>query len=96
MQSLQVTITATGVPQPLTPIQLKGIANGIYFQQLFLQNNGSNNMRIGDSSVSTTKGILLYPGGSQTGAMAIEYSGTLNDWYVVGTAGDVLDIMVIQ
>lgn len=91
---LQVTITSTNVPQPITPVQRAGIANGISFQNLTFQNNGSHDMRIGDSSVSSTKGIKLSTGGALTNLIAIQYAGTLNDWWVNGTAADVLDILV--
>jgi hypothetical protein len=52
-------------------------------------------MRLGDLSVSSTRGILLYPTGSATVAPQVQYSGDLSEFYVNGTAGDVLDIMVL-
>ena len=92
---LQYTIQATGVTEPITPTQRDGIANGIYFQNATLQNNGTHDMRVGnDSTVSATKGLKLTATGSFTDILPINYAGTLNDWYVNGTANDVLDILV--
>ena len=93
---LQYTIQSTNTAEPITPTQRGGILNGISFQNVTFQNNGSNVMRLGDSSVTSTKGIKLSPAGSFTNALSLEYSGTLNDWYVNGTANDILDILVIQ
>lgn len=93
---LQVTITTTNTPQLITPAQAEnGLGNGIYFQSVIFQNNGVADMRIGDSSVSSTKGIKLTAGGSLTSSLPLAYSGNLNEWWVNGTSGDKLDILVI-
>lgn len=95
MHLIQCTITTTNTPQPIIPPAV--VPDRILpFQQLITQNNGSNNMRIGDNSVSSTKGIILYPTGSNSVAPALQYSGDLSEFYVNGTAGDTLDIMILD
>jgi hypothetical protein len=101
---LQVTIAATGVPQqiskslPANNQQGNAVFNNesIFFQQITFQNNGSNPMRLGDRSVSATRGIILGPSGSNTSTVPINYSTYLSDWWLEGTAGDVCDILYIK
>jgi hypothetical protein len=97
MHLLQVTLAA-GVATPLgSPFE--GIANGTFFQQIIIQNNTAASVRIGDATVSSTKGILLSsgtPGGSLTGSMEVEYSGNLNDWYAYSDTAVTLDILYIE
>ena len=95
MHLLQVTIASTNKPQPIIPAAVVP-GRVMPFQQLITQNNGSNEMRIGDSSVSSTRGIVLWPSGSNTVSLALQYSGDLTEFYVNGTAGDILDIMVLD
>lgn len=96
MYLLQVTISATNVPQPIIPLAVVP-GRSQYFANGFFQNNGSNNMRIGDSTVSSTKGILIGPGGgSQTIAQALNYTADMIEFWVNGTKGDKLDIMVLD
>lgn len=95
MYLIQLTITATNTPQRVIPAAV--VPDRIApFQQFVPQNNGSNDMRIGDSTVSSTRGIRLSPGGSLSAAPALSYSGDLNEFWVNGTAGDVLDIMILS
>lgn len=54
-----IQITTTGAKQQVT-------SNQIYTPFVTFQNNGTNNIRIGDNSVSATKGILIFPTGSYT------------------------------
>lgn len=94
MYLVQVTIATTNTPQPVLPAAV--VPDRVTpFQQFIPQNNGSHNMRLGDLSVSSTRGILLYPTGSATVAPQVQYSGDLSEFYVNGIAGDVLDIMVL-
>ena len=94
MHLLQVTIAASDTAQPIIPANPNGTPNSIYFQFALFQNNGtSGTMRLGDSSVSTTKGIVIQKTGSLESSLPLQYAGTLNEWYVVGTQGDVLDIL---
>jgi hypothetical protein len=95
MHLLQVTITTTAVSQPiLSPAVVPGRITP--FQQFIPQNNGSNNMRIGDAGVSATRGIIIGPSGSANVAPQLSYSGDLSEFYVNGTAGDVLDILILD
>ena len=66
MRLIQVTIAVTGTRQQISP-NLNGVnqSNQVYASLLIIQNNGANNMRIGDNTVSSTKGIVLYPSGDQ-------------------------------
>ena len=70
----------------------------IYVQVLQVQNNGASttNMRLGDRSVSATRGILLFPSSSDNIGAFINYGSYLNDWWVFGTAGDVVDYLFVQ
>ena len=63
------------------------------FQWATFQNNGSNNMRIGDVNTSSTKGILLSAGGSITFGPAQHEGQNLNEWFVYIVSGDKCDIM---
>lgn len=78
---------ASGIPSTVSPNQS--------LQCLQVQNNGNNNMRFGDGSVSQTKGIILYPSGSSNLALAIAATSMISDWWVWGTPGDVLDFIFI-
>ena len=95
MRLIQCVIAVSNVKQPIISAAL--VPDRILpFQQFIPQNNGSNNMRMGDVTVSTTKGIILSPTGSLSVAPALQYSGDLSEFYVVGTSGDVLDIMILD
>ena len=104
----QVTIPASGKVQLSTALQVPTGGPGnlvgmppignIYFQQLQVQNNGTsgNNLRLGDWSVSATRGIIVFPTGSDNLGAFINYGSYLSDWWVFGTAGDVIDFLYIQ
>ena len=95
MRLIQVTIAVTGTRQQISP-NLNGVnqSNQVYASLLIIQNNGTNNMRIGDNTVSSTKGIVLYPSGGSVTANPFIVRGTmLAQWYIEGTAGDVCDIL---
>lgn len=87
--SLQVTIGA-GARTQIS-------AHGINFKQLIIQANGSNIVRCGDSTIvagayGTGKGLLIYPtGNANVGPVPIQ-GGILSNWYVAGTAADVVDV----
>lgn len=98
MYLLQVTLLATA-----TPIIPKAVvpANSRTFSVFVVQNNTSGAVRVGDTSVSATRGILLDPppsagkaGGSQNLVPALEFTGDLTEFYLFGTAAQVVDIMV--
>ncbi len=97
MQIFQVTLL-DGVPTPLWPgtVQPSPMASP-YFQQLLIQNNSAAVIRIGDSTVSATRGISIASGGGlfDFGSF-VDYATELNEWFVFGTSGDVVDIMFQQ
>jgi hypothetical protein len=64
-------------------------------RQVIIQNNSAHVMKLGDSTVSATKGIamLLGPGGGSFNSGAVTtYNSYLSDFWVFGTAADVVDI----
>lgn len=68
----------------------------IMCRQIIIQNNAAHTMRIGDSSVSATKGIFLAlgpGGGSFNSGVVTIYNSYLSDFYAFGTAADVVDIL---
>lgn len=96
MYLLQVTLLATA-----TPIIPKAVvpANSKSFSVFVIQNNAAHTVRVGDSSVSATRGIVLLAGpggGSQTITPALQYSGDLTEFYLFGTAADVIDVMILD
>lgn len=76
------------------------ITTNTFCRQIFFENNATHSMRIGDSTTTSSKGIVLAsgsPGGSWT--VTSPYPGQaldLSDWYVAGTASDVLDVACTQ
>ena len=91
MQLLQITATATGTI-PVIP-RTTEIMPTVPFQWVTVQNNGSNNMRFGDASTSSTKGILLPSGGALTFGPAQHEGQNLNEWFIYIVNADVCDIM---
>lgn len=70
--------------------------SGIYCSILIIQNNAAAVVRIGDNTVSATKGIALAsgsPGGSSTVQPIIVRGTHLQDWWLFGTAAQVIDIL---
>lgn len=64
---------------------------------IVFQDNATHVMRIGDTNISSTRGLLL-ASGSPGGSFFVgpDTSGTgkdLGSWYVNGTNGDVIDII---
>jgi len=95
MHVLKITISNTNIAQPVITKAIVPAASAT-FSIFVMQDNGSNNMWIGDSAVTTNNGIQLFPTGSFTATPALQYTGDLNEFYVYGTAGDVLNIMVFD
>lgn len=101
---LQVTIANTGVPQQISKSLPAANRTGpelfdpqnTFAQQIIFQNKGSNNMMLGDTTVSTTRGLVLVPSGAANVGAFINYGTYLSDWWVVGTAGDVLTVLYIK
>jgi hypothetical protein len=95
MHLLQITVGPNA-----TPIIPKAVvpANSAAFSVLYLQNNSGTSVRVGDSTVTASKGILLAsgtPGGSLTITPSLQYSGDLTEFYLFG-AGAIIDIMVFD
>ena len=93
MQTFQVTIGSNGKGQfPTLPLMP---------QYMTVQNNSTDIMRVGDTSVvagayGTGKGILLQSsGGAFTFQLGQDYSTRTSEFWVAGTSGDVLDVIII-
>ena len=94
--NLKVTIASTGVAQNIADSLPASVKPNTYVQQMILQNQGANSMHIGDSTTTSTDGLLLSASGSANAGGFINYGTYLSDWWVVGTAGDVLFVLYIQ
>ncbi len=93
MYVLSVTIAVSNVAQPIIPKAVQPAAQ-FAAQGLIPFNNGSHNMYIGDSFVSPTNGVPLFPSGSLAAFPALTYAVDLSEFYIYGTAGDVLTVMI--
>jgi len=84
-RSIQVTLGtgATQVSSTYAP-----------FNQMLVQNNAAHNVRLGDSTVSSTKGILIYPSGSSATGTVSGQQGDASQFYLAGTNGDVIDVLL--
>lgn len=90
MQILQVTIAAGSAPTEITAIQ------NTWVQQLIIQNNATHDIRVGDDTVTTTKGIVVKAqGGSLNLSPNLDYTVNLSQVYIAGTAGDIIDVLFI-
>lgn len=103
--NLKVTIPASGKARISDFLPTKNGGNSvtkstevgnIYAQNLFFQNQGGNQMWIGDATTTTTNGLLLGISGQANFSAFINYGTYLSDWWVAGTAGDVLFVLYIQ
>jgi len=87
MNIIQVTQTGSAVPLSATPIQCR---------VLIIQNNAAAVARVGDSTVTASKGISLASGGGANSILYIEspvLSINIQQYYTVGTNTQVLDVM---
>ena len=100
MRILQITMTGAAVP-----IVAKGVqpSNSLPFQTLVIQNNGANVVRVGDASVSATKGISVSPtGGSSVTtpwlilSPGLEYTSDAYEFFLFGTSGDKVDVLLLD
>lgn len=92
MINFQVTI-GSGTRTPLIAAGLPPV----YASFLIIQDNAGANVRFGGSTVSSTSGILLAfaatpPGGSSTMQFNFPRGALLNNIYLAGTTGNVIDI----
>lgn len=100
MQTIQVTLLATATPIVAPSATQTSTQARIAFQVLTFQNNSAHVCRVGDASVSATKGIALAAGSTTTQppytiAPHLEYAADLSEFYIFGTAGDVIDVMYL-
>lgn len=89
MKFLQVTIGAAATQFTTSDIPIR---------QIIVQNNATHSMRIGDASVSSTKGALLAsgsPGGSINLGPFYDEPDNLKNFWVSGTQNDLVDIMYV-
>lgn len=94
MYMLKVVIAATATKQPVIPDNAGVQNSNTRFAVIIPQNNGTAIMYLGDASVTTTNALQL-PVSSSVGSMTPWNSpGDLKDFWVIGTANDVLNIMV--
>jgi len=91
MQLIQLAPSSTGTIPAVARTTV--IIPTVPFQWVTFQNNGSNPMRVGDSTASSTKGINLAAGGSLTFGPAQHEGQNLNEWFVYIVSGDKCDIM---
>ncbi len=68
----------------------------VYFQQMIIQNNGANSARIGDVTVSSSRGIELAAAGSVNAGALINYGSYVNDWYAYSDTGTTIDFLYIK
>jgi hypothetical protein len=93
MYLLKVVIAATGVAQPVIPPAVQpGSSHAV--QGWIPQNNGTHTMYLGDAAVTVTNSIQVLATGILPSFPAIAYAMDLNELYVIGTAADILNIMV--
>jgi hypothetical protein len=60
--------------------------------QLIIQDNAAHSIRVGDDPrVSSTFGLLVQPSGSDAAGTFTSGATQLNQWYIAGTTGDVID-----
>ena len=88
MRTIQVTLGAGATPITTNP--------NLYASVLIVQNNAAAVVRLGDSSVSATKGIAMAngsPGGSTTLTFAFPRGAHLSEYFLFGTAAQVIDVL---
>lgn len=89
MRLIQVTLTASA-----TPITTD---TNIYASMLIVQDNAAAGVRLGDNTVSATRGIALsLGGGSSTITLAFPRGAHLSEWYLFGTTSQVIDVLYEQ
>ena len=105
--TMRVIIPASGVVNLSSGLP-SSVQPDILMQSLTIQNNTIHPMRYGLTNlVSVTApaavsggqaglGILLFPSGSGGNVAFFNYTSLLSDWWVAGTAGDVVDVLFIK
>ena len=90
MRIFQVVMTGSAIQ--LAPL-LTQTAGQIYCSVLQIQDNGSNDMRVGDNTVTSSRGQVIGQGGGLYTAPCPPKGTRLADWWIIGTASDVADIL---
>ena len=90
MRIFQVVMTGSAIQ--LAPL-LTQTAGQIYCSVLSIQNNGANVIRVGDNTVTATRGQEIPPTAAIYTAPCPPKGTRLADWWVIGTSGDVLDVL---
>ena len=84
----QITLTSSA-----TPLIAAGSPN-VYASALQVQNNSIHNARVGDNTVTASRGVAIGSVGGGFYTAPCPPKGTLlNQWFVFGTAGDVIDFL---
>ena len=89
----QVTLHNENVEKSNVDLNSSITANNVEVKNAIQNNSATNNMRVGDATTSSTKGILISPTGSLTFGPAQHEGQNLNEWYVYIVSGDKCDIM---
>jgi hypothetical protein len=87
VKTLQVTIPSGGTVQ-ISTLQCS-------IRLIDFQNNAGHTMRVGDSTVTSSIGHLLAATGGGWTLHTDGYFSYLSDWFVVGTAADVVDVTFV-
>ena len=98
MVTYQITIPASGKVRitDTTAGFFVNVPANTMVQTLLIQNNAAHSIRVGDSTVTSTKGVQITASGSSNFGAFMNYNTMLSDWWIDGTAGDVIDILYIQ
>lgn len=93
MQIYKVTIPASGnIPiVPEDPV----VQRNVSFQTLIIGSSTAA-VYVGDSTVSATNGIPIPAGGAPLVIPTALLTQNLNGWYLAGTAGNVVVVMVLE
>lgn len=90
VHTLQVTIGAANT-------QILSSGAHLNCRWLVIQDNAAHNIRIGDTNITSSRGMLLSsgsPGGSfYVGPDSSGSSRDLGTWYINGTQNDVVDVI---
>lgn len=97
MRIIQVTLLAGATPIVAQNATQNSTQLCESFQTLIIQNNAAAICRVGDRTVSATKGIALAPTPSLPFVITcpLQYSSDLSEYYLFGTPGNVIDVMYL-
>jgi hypothetical protein len=89
-----IQLTLGSLATPIVPAATTNTLP-IWVSTLVIQNNAAAAIRIGDNTVTSTKGIALNPSavGPETLTFQMVRGSLLSQWYIFGTAGNIIDIL---